>query len=652
MSLLVSTQKRGFPAPPETVNTALGKSLYPWQEDAVSTIDGHLRTKFVSPTGSGKSAVISVAADLRRARGMNCLIVVPQKHIAKSFEDFTFLRSSTGVLHTGKVDDPFKLMGDTADIKKTLAQWFKGKGSIAVTTMQSLVNTYKYMQESDTLDSEIFSNLFVVQDEAHHIAVAGSDEDSALSVVDRNRLGEFYQYLLTHTSAEMLIVSATHFRGDGLPLFMAEAAKKFDGEYVREFVEHWKWLSLQHFNLDMIGYDSDPRDTLLQVIKLEPNQKHIICLPPTNHRIRREGQWVERLIQGIRDMGLRPLDLVDTEGREGRKDQLRADSDAFSGGADSTIDVVVTVNLMREGTDWVPATRIHDLAPSRSSTRTVQTLGRLLRKDWKGRKQSLTYWMYFQNLQANADDENIREHAADRTNIALASLLILDQLFTPIRDDWDLRDRETPPEDKKPLLTLLEAREKFLGDQATAIEGKLFLLLTQKKLQNGGSLTARDIEWATGEALKGSDLPCVGRKPDTLAAKRVLAKICESIGAATLGVPESNKAISPPLTGDFMGLDPSKIRDAGFDETKRGEGLFTFGTRTDTEGFEKLGSIVKNLQKMNPVAEILSTRLGAPKSKKIVRKEKSLRRKAKQAPEKLTPEERLLFGPAEEKNQI
>ena len=106
-----------------------------------------------------------------------------------------------------------------------------------------------------------------------------TEQESAIYNKVGTRLGKICEALLNESDAGLAVVSATHFRGDGLPMFLAEANKLFSGSYVREFEEHWKWLGYDYFSYDCAGYDGDPSDILFKNIMSERKQHHIVCVP-------------------------------------------------------------------------------------------------------------------------------------------------------------------------------------------------------------------------------------------------------------------------------------------------------------------------------------------------------------------------------------
>jgi len=439
------------------------------------------------------------------------------------------------------------------------------------------------------------------------------------------------------------MVSATPYRGDNVPLFLENAREMFDGEYVRLFEDHWKWLEIENFYHNFISFEEDPEQKLIEVLKAEGDQRHIILLPADGRSFRRDSTWVPDFVQILTEIGIsrdQILDMVTSKGEELDllKTRIAEDSEHYSQGGESKIRIILSVNIMREGADWVPATRIHELAPSKSTTRTTQSVGRLFRKDFFNRKIDVAYYPYFENLKKHASEEETRHYVTDRTNLCWAGLLVVDQMFSPTYEDWAGEGGDS----QKNKLNLNEAKEHFFGDSLPNVEE--VLLLTIQTILGGENrrLTPRETELAIQEASR------VSHGGDLFAKRKVLAKLIQKYEDFA-----HNSVAHPKIKLEFSGYDQSEIRARGFNHTEfLSQGLFVSETLSNTDRLTDLRNVLNHIQTSN-TNQILVARLTQEKSKSTQRQLRALKTKAKRNPEALSLKERLhLDGRGNEQTAI
>ena len=235
---------------------------------------------------------------------------------------------------------------------------------------------------------------------------------------------------------------------------------------------------------------------------------------------------------------------------------------------------------MREGTDWIPASRVHDLAPSASATRTVQTIGRTTRYDEK--KSNIAYVAYFRNLEAHADEDSVRDYAADRVNIALSGMLLAEDLFAPVRINLGGENN-----DDGERRTLGEWEELLFGKERDAIRQTFAIALNDVD----GEPTLEDIDACAQKAL-------INWKGDLLSALKVLRGIAHFALRANARnrEGEDDGEIDPDIRVVPGKLDVTEVRDAGFDLVKSWSGLRLFVSKTRQGELRKLGKIVRPMR--------------------------------------------------------
>ena len=408
-----TTGRSAFLRQPSDCKSFTGAFAY--EEDATAALLQKI-CRLRSPTGSGKTASVQAAAYERVHTGMNlqCAVVTPQKILVEGFRNIHIRRANGDIckdrmLTFGGMDDA-SLDSPVAG----LTSWFVHEvpGMVATTTA-SFVQAWQGLTVKQR--KQVAGHIWVAIDEAHHLA--NEDEFST-------QLGTIAEELIS-LRAEFAAVSAFHARGDGASLFSPETEALLDEHtYERPFVEHWEASGFKSLDYRCIGYTSGNglmKDLVASV--LSDDARQIICVHADTRGVRSDPKWVDKLIRKLTLGGKTVLDLVTEANKDRNKRALLVDNDAYKSGK-GTYDVIVSCNIMREGNDWVPAARVHDLAPSESTTRTVQTIGRMTRQ-FKG-KAELIYNAYFFNL---IKSDKTREQVSDLVNIALGGLLTAQDYF-------------------------------------------------------------------------------------------------------------------------------------------------------------------------------------------------------------------------------
>jgi len=605
---------------------------FEWQDDAVEVISQQ-RSRLIAPTGSGKQPIISAAAYVHAyEQGQRAVIVVPSLGLGNAYLRENIRRKS-GKLYEISIPKYLDFRG-TADgyWSGSLAEAYvnyllhnQKHGSIAVVTAQTLVGAWKILLSMSSAERQkAFTNLWQAFDEAHHISgVLAFDEDISENEREdlanyRTYLGDIAEYtcdLPAKLDSGMSAITATWGRGDKVQMFY----DKVDGllsknEYVRPFIEHWKFLDFEAFHQQCVGYDDDPIETLLQLAS--PDDCSVVYLCSAGKHYRRTdsayGQsqqpFVKSAVDRAKERGYWVLDLVTKETQEENMRKLQIDNEHYKKekGAERSYDMIFAVNLLREGTDYVPINHVHDLAPSSLQGRIVQSIGRMMRRD--GRKGSPSYTSYFRNLHHHAEEEETREHVSDRVNYAYSGMLGVLDMFD------DSTRILTPAEPQAPSVFNLHRKiEEIFGNKSEAAK-ESFLC----KIQDGATP-----ESAAISVIK--ELRKIQWDGDTLAAKAALEGLAALLHVAT---PKYDDSISPPLIPpQMMGIDASELRIVyGFDETKVVPNAL-FVASVNGEKIAKLDGIVRTMMSNADKQERLAYdhRFGAdetPKAKKAYQRKR------------------------------
>ena len=392
-----------------------------------------------APGGSGKSLfqVALAQADIIDT-GNKQLILVPKNHIHHGFFDeeaiqFTLPGESEPTRWT--VHSNF-CTSSKADPKTLLLKEFllsdvrslRKKGKLAaIATHKAMVSAWSILTGKEK--RKALKNISFRIDEAHHVSDVFHDADLELFNVkyrkeierDGTRLGKFVQYALRNgdNTIKMHLATATFFRGDRRTIL----SKRFKQEFTHYYLpwdEHFQTLGIDYLSFDFVNYRNDPLDEVVDLIKSEKEERHLIILPALTHRFR-TNNTLPNLLSKLRTIfpENRILDLVTPELQVRNKLLLHENPDRFG--------VVVACRLFDEGTDWVPCTRMHNTdACETSVTLAVQRFFRPLRAHPS--KKNVQIFNYLPSLSEEMTVEEKRRVLSNRLNAFLACIVTQGEL--------------------------------------------------------------------------------------------------------------------------------------------------------------------------------------------------------------------------------
>ena len=414
----------------------LGSEGREWQTDALAELKGRQFSVIVAPCGSGKATVqvgLAIEDINDSAEPILQLFIVPQTHIAEGFfalngtyrtlqingTDFA-LRISRGHNFASKN----KTVGDITDRLVELLTTDRAElakeglsGLFAVASHAALRLAWAAM--SDEQKTIAIHNLHLRIDESHH---TNMDSDS-------NQLGTICKYIVDSddSTAKLTMSTATDFRGDSRDTVSQESRDKFT-YYHLDWMNHWNSLGIANFSIEIQEFEKVPMELLVKNICSEKTEHHYVAVPPKNikwrSRFEDDSHGIDALIADLKKAwpDCRILNLVDDDDRADKKAAL------LNEGIDPQFDVVITCMLGREGTDWIPCSRMHVTYIEGSLTLAVQTVGRMLRA-YDGKKSVVARYYYPAPIfcEGKSKDEMLN----DRKN-ALLTMLQWEEKFYPI----------------------------------------------------------------------------------------------------------------------------------------------------------------------------------------------------------------------------
>jgi hypothetical protein len=479
-----------------------------WQVDAYDSLLGEKQSDLIAPCGSGKSTVQAALAigDFIKSQRKQ-LIIVPQVHIADGFfpkhSEWVTL-SIHGITYKARVPVEYNF-AQAASVQR-LINWLlkprahKGKeisGPIALSSYVAFVLAWAQMSNAQRL--QITKTVHVRPDESHHVSMG----DQHVFENTRNKVGDALRFMAEH-GGYRTSSTATGFRGDGKKI-LPRALKGITKTYSHQFIKHFNTLGIEEFLFEINEFKKNPIRRLIKVIKAERNEKHFIVVPAYNAGWRRsftdKSYGINALMKELLKMYPkdRILNLVpQEEGRKAKKQSL-LDEPKFLEEKASQFDVVITVQLGREGTDWCPCSRLHVTYVEGSIVLAVQTVGRLLRY-FKNKTKIVAryYHAAFPRLKTGASKFDV----LDGRKNAVLLMMQADEMFFPLIFPVvvPVADKKSKPKEHPTAKTTLG---EVLGDESYLQMRADFL--NDDRVYGGGSV--EDVQDAISELIQEYDVP-------------------------------------------------------------------------------------------------------------------------------------------------
>ena len=388
-----------------------------------------------APPASGKSrALMFLGLDKVLKQGLRKVVIaVPQRAIGSSFAETDLMK--WGFFANWKVDCDLCSPGGEAHKVDQLVAFLKDSSNhYLLCTHATLRFAWEKIQASWSM-SKAFDGVVVAVDEFHHT-----------SAEEGNKLGEFIDDLMKNTSAHIIAMTGSYFRGDAIPVLSLEAESKFETVNYTYYEQLNGYKYLKTLKIGYHFYRGKYFDALEEV--LDSSKKTIIHIPSVNSSAstgdkRDEVDAIvdilgevekkdENNILTIRLKGsnrrIKLADLVhDDEGRERIVEYLKniqAEKDLTKQKA--MMDIIVALGMAKEGFDWAWCEHALTIGYRASLTEIVQIIGRATR-DCVGKTEAR-----FTNLIAQPEntDEDVKT-AINNMLKAITLSLLMEQVLAP-----------------------------------------------------------------------------------------------------------------------------------------------------------------------------------------------------------------------------
>lgn len=397
-----------------------------------------------APPASGKSrALMFLVLDKLKNQGVNKVIVaVPERSIGSSFAK-TDLKSH-GFFADWEPNDQYNLCTPGSDGSKGKVQAFR---NFMDNDEQILICTHATLRFAcEELDEIKFNNVLLAIDEFHHVS---ADVNS--------RLGELLRDIMQKSSAHIIAMTGSYFRGDSVPVLEPEDEAKFTKVTYNYYDQLNGYTYLKSLGIGYHFYQGKYISAISEV--LDTDKKTILHIPNVNsgESTKDKHNEVDFILDSIgsvikqdADTGviyvkresdgkiLKVADLVEDNPRERDKivDYLRRIESV------DDMDLIIALGMAKEGFDWPFCEHALTVGYRGSLTEIIQIIGRATRDS------SNKTHAQFTNLiaQPDATDDLVKLSVNNMLKAITASLL-MEQVLAP---NWRFKTKLSDDDEAKP----------------------------------------------------------------------------------------------------------------------------------------------------------------------------------------------------------
>ncbi len=387
-----------------------------------------------APPASGKSrALMFIALDKLKNQGIKKVIVaVPEKSIGASFG--TTELKKFGFFEDWNPNPKYNLCTPGKEKSKVTAflEFLESDEQILVCTHA----TFRFA--FDGLNPKKLNDTLVAIDEFHHVSAEGD-----------NILGQVLKSIMADSTAHIVAMTGSYFRGDSVPVLMPEDEAKFTKvtyTYYQQLngYEYLKSLGIGYHFYTGKYFKKHPEKEISALAEiLDENQKTIIHIPSVNSAESSKDKYeeVNHIIDvlGVLDYQdeetgilhikshktgktLKVADLVNDNPKS--RDKISAYLRNINSVDD--IDIIIALGMAKEGFDWPYCEHALTIGYRGSLTEIIQIIGRATR-DSNNKTHA-----QFTNLiaQPDAEDEEVKLSVNNMLKAITASLL-MEQVLAP-----------------------------------------------------------------------------------------------------------------------------------------------------------------------------------------------------------------------------
>ena len=381
-----------------------------------------------APPASGKSrALMFLALDKMINQGIKKVIVaVPERSIGSSFSQTDLMKD--GFFANWEPNDNYNLCTPGDDGSSSKVQAFH---NFINSDEKILICTHATLRFAcDTIDETKLNDTLLAIDEFHHV-----------SADVNNRLGELLKVIMNKSTAHIIAMTGSYFRGDSVPILTPENEAKFTKVTYNYYEQLNGYNYLKSLGIGYHFYTGKYTEAILDV--LDTDLKTIVHIPNVNSGESTKDKHNEvdfiidaigRVLRQDSETGviyverhtdkkiIKIADLVEDTPRERDKivNYLRNISSV------DDMDLIIALGMAKEGFDWPYCEHALTVGYRGSLTEIIQIIGRCTR-DSNNKTHA-----QFTNLiaQPEAIQDDVKKATNDMLKAITASLL-MEQVLAP-----------------------------------------------------------------------------------------------------------------------------------------------------------------------------------------------------------------------------
>lgn len=385
-----------------------------------------------APPASGKSrALMFVALSKLHEQGLKRVVVsVPERSIGGSFANTDLV--SHGFPYDWRIAPYYNLClsGDSGKADKFREFMRQSKERILLCPHATLRNA---MRE---LPYELWDDCLLAIDEFHHTS---ADSESGL--------GEVVRRVMRESTAHIVAMTGSYFRGDGVPVLLPEDEALFYPITYNYYQQLSGYKHLRHLRLGYHFYQGSYLEHLGEV--LDTSKKTIIHIPSVNSRASTGDKYeeVRRIMEHIGkvvdlDYSKEIYTLETSDGRRLKVANLVDDRPKERGALQAflqqklsrdALDMIIALGTAKEGFDWEWCECCLTIGVRGSLTEVIQIIGRCTR-DSEGKSEATFINMI---AQPTAEMADVKLAVNDFLKAITASLL-MEQVMAP---NWSFKTK-------------------------------------------------------------------------------------------------------------------------------------------------------------------------------------------------------------------
>lgn len=397
-----------------------------------------------APPASGKSrALMFLALDKLKNQGLKKVIVaVPERSIGSSFAKTDLMKF--GFFANWEPNDRYNLCTPGSDNSQSKVKSFH---DFMLSNESILICTHATLRFAcEELSEDKFNNCVLAIDEFHHV-----------SADVNNRLGDILRNIMDKSTAHIIAMTGSYFRGDSVPVLKPDAEARFTKVTYNYYEQLNGYSFLKSLGIGYHFYQGRYTDAILEI--LDTNKKTILHIPNVNsgESTKDKHNEVDFIIDSIGSVEkqdpetgvihvkrntdgkiLKVADLVEDNPRE--RDKIVAYLRDIKSVDD--MDLIIALGMAKEGFDWPFCEHALTVGYRGSLTEIIQIIGRATR-DSNNKTHA-----QFTNLiaQPDAADDLVKLSVNNMLKAITASLL-MEQVLAP---NWSFKTKLSDEDIAKP----------------------------------------------------------------------------------------------------------------------------------------------------------------------------------------------------------